>query len=107
MITNLSNYQLSDTERDLLTYRLSYAISTRSINKTDIFTTFEKLNQYLCTGLKNIEDTETLGADLSQLASSYYSKYKPFTKSLTKHGVVKKLEGNKTLLLHIRTREME
>ena len=79
VITNLSNYQLSETERDLLKYGLSYAIPPRSINKTDIFTTFEKLNRYLCTELKNTEDTETLRAQLSQLANSYYSKYKPST----------------------------
>ena len=53
LITDLSNYQLSDTERDLLKYGLSYAIPPGSINKTDIFTTFEKLNQYLCKELKN------------------------------------------------------
>ena len=74
VITNLSNYQLSDTERDLLKYGLSYAIPPRSINKTDIFTTFEKLNPYLCTKLKNTEDTEMLRAELSQLANLCYSK---------------------------------
>ena len=89
VITNLSNYQLSDTERDLLKYGLSYAIPPRSINKTDIFTTFEKLNRYLCTELKNTEDTETLRAELPQLANSYYSKYKPSTQTLKKHGILK------------------
>ena len=74
VITNLSNYQLSDTERNLLKYGLSYAIPPRSINKTDIFTTFEKLNPYLCTKLKNTEDTEMLRAELSQLANLCYSK---------------------------------
>ena len=71
VITNLSNYQLSDTEGDLFKYGLSYAMPLRSINKTDIFTTFEKLNRCLCTELKNTEDTETLTAELSQLANSY------------------------------------
>ena len=66
-------------ERDLLKYELLYVIPARPINKTDIFTTFEKLNRYLCTELKNTEDTETLRAQLSQLANSYYSKYKPST----------------------------
>ena len=92
-ITNLSNYQLSDTERDLLKYGLSYAIPPTSINKTDIFTIFEKLNQYFCTELKNAEDTGTLRAELSQLANSYYSKYKPSTQTLKKHGILKKLKG--------------
>ena len=98
VITNLSNYQLSDTERDLLKYGLSYAIPPRSINKTDIFTTFEKLNRYLCTELKNTEDTEILRAELSQLANSYYSKYKPSTQTLKKHGILKKLRGNKDIV---------
>ena len=37
VITNLSNYQLSDRERDLLRSGLSYAIPPRSINKTANF----------------------------------------------------------------------
>ena len=99
VIANLSNYQLSDTERDLLKYGLSYMIPPRSINKTDICTTFEKLNRYLCTELKNTEDTETLRAQLSQLANSYYSKYKPSTQTLKKHGILKKLRENKDIVI--------
>ena len=53
VITDLSNYQLSDTERDLLKYGLSYAKPPRSIHKTNIFTIFEKPNRYLCTELKD------------------------------------------------------
>ena len=53
VITNLSNYQLSDMERDLLKYGLSYAIPPRPTDKTDIFTIFEKPNRYLCTELKD------------------------------------------------------
>ena len=99
VIMNLSNYQLSDTERDLLKYGLSYAIPPRSINKADIFTTFEKLNWYLCTELKNIEDTEKLRAQLPQLANSYYSKYKPSIQMLKKHGILKKLRENKNIVI--------
>ena len=61
----------------------------------NIFTTFEELNQYLCTELKNTEDTETLRVELSQLANSHYSKYKPSTQMLKKHRILKKLKGNK------------
>ena len=78
---------------------LSYAIPQRSINKTDIFTTFEKLNRYLCTELKNTEDTETLRAELSQLANSYYSKYKQSTQTLKKHGILKKVRQNKDIVI--------
>ena len=59
VITNLSNYQLSDTKRGLLKSGLLYVILPKTINKTDIFNTFGKLNLYLCTELKNKEDTET------------------------------------------------
>ena len=99
VIANLSNYQLSDTERNLLKYGLSYAIPPRSINKTDIFTTFEKLNRYLCTELKNTEDTDILRAELLQLANLYYSKYKPSTQTLKKHGILKKLRENKDIVI--------
>ena len=72
-----------------------YAIPPRSINKTDILTTFEKINQCLCTKLKNEEDTEKL----SQLANSYYRKYKPSTQTLKKQGILKKLKGNKDIAI--------
>ena len=99
VITNLSNYQISDTERDLLKHGLLYAVPPRSINKADIFTTFERLNWYLCTELKNIEDTEKLRAQLPQLANSYYSKYKPSIQMLKKHGILKKLRENKNIVI--------
>ena len=97
--SNLSDYQLSDTKRDLLKYGLSYAMPPRSINKTDIFSTFEKLNRYLCTELKNTEDKKTLRAELLQLANSYYSKYKPSTQTLKKHQILKKRRGNKDIAI--------
>ena len=58
-------------------------------------TTFEKINQCLCTELKNKEDTEKL----SQLANSYYGKYKPSTQTLKKQGILKKLKGNKDIAI--------
>ena len=76
-----------------------YAIPPRSINKTDIFTTFEKLNRYLCTDLRNTDDAETLRAELSQLTNSCYSKYKPSTQTLNKHGLLKRLKGNKDIVI--------
>ena len=44
---------------DLLKYGLMYAVSSKSSNKTDIFTIFDKLNWYLCAELKNTEDRES------------------------------------------------
>ena len=59
---------------------------------------FEKLKGYLCTELKNREDTKTLRAQLSQLASSNYCKYKPSTQTFQKHGILKKLKGKKDIV---------
>ena len=67
-------------------------------NKPDIFTIFGKVYRYLCTVLKDAEDTETLKAELSQLAKSYYSNYKPSTQTLKKHGILKKLGGKKDIV---------
>ena len=58
-------------------------------------TTFEKINQCLCTELENNKDTEKL----SQLANSYYRKYKPSTQTLKKQGILKKLKGNKGIAI--------
>ena len=38
-------------------------------------------------------------AELSQLANSYYSKYKPSTQTLKKHGILKKLRVNKDIVI--------
>ena len=99
VITNLSNYKLSHMENDLLKYGLSYAIPPKFLSKTDVFTTFEKMNRYLSTELKSADDTETLKAELSKLANSYYSNYKPSQQTLKKHGILKRLRDNKDLVI--------
>ena len=38
-------------------------------------------------------------AELSQLANSYYSKYKPSTQTLKKRGILKKLRENKDIVI--------
>ena len=40
-----------------------------------------------------------LKAELSQLANLYYSKYKPSTKTLKKHGILRKLRENKDIVI--------
>ena len=49
--------------------------------------------------IKNTKDTETLRGELSHLENSYYSKYKPSTQTLKKHGILKKLKGNKVIVI--------
>ena len=36
---------------------------------------------------------------MSQLGNSYYSKYKPSTQTLKKHGILKKLRENKDIVI--------
>ena len=36
---------------------------------------------------------------MPQLANSYYSKYKPFTQTLKKHGILKKVRENKDIVI--------
>ena len=38
-------------------------------------------------------------AELSQLANSYYSKCKPSTQTLKKHGILKNLRENKDIII--------
>ena len=40
-----------------------------------------------------------LRAELPQLANSYYSKYKPSTQMLKKHGILKKLREHKDIVV--------
>ena len=50
--------------------------------------------------IKNYRERQSIvRAELSQLANSYYSTYKLSTQTLKEHGIVKKLKGNKGLVI--------
>ena len=99
VVTNLSSYNLTPEELDILTFGLSYGIPPNKLNRTDIFTTFDMIHRFLSGELYDNGNKNALTADLSQLANSYYSNYKPTKNTLKKHGILKKLKNNKNIII--------
>ena len=101
VVTNLSNTRLSPDELDLLKNGLDFAIPPATINKTDIFTQFEKIHRLLTSDIKNEEygKKAELRTEMSHLAINYYNSYKPRRADLKKHGILKRLRKNKDIVI--------
>ena len=75
-ITNLTQYQVSQEESDLLKVGLYFSIQPGKISKSKIFTTFEKIHHSFLDNLKSKETKIQVKVHLSYLANSYFYKYK-------------------------------
>ena len=75
VITNLSNYRLSDNEASLLKSGLYFAIPPANLIKMNILVSFENMCNILTSNLKDQEKTGEIVLQLSHLANSYYSYY--------------------------------
>ena len=99
IMNNLSNYRLARDEEELLKFGLNYGIPPLKISQTDIFTSFELLNSFLTSNLKDQHFSAPLLAELSHIAHSYSSSYRPSTQVLKKHRILKKLKANKDIII--------
>ena len=99
IITNLTNYELTQEETELLKHGLSYSIAPPFLSKTEVFCSFENINYYLSKNLKNANDKTHLKAELSYLAHSYYFNYKPSPRVLRQHRVLKSLRQNNDIII--------
>ena len=91
-ITNLTQYELSQEEPDFLKAGLYFSIQPDQIQKSEIFTTFKKINLMLF--LNNIKSEETqsqIKAHLSYLPNSYFYNYKPSPHILRQHRILQNL----------------
>ena len=76
-ITNLSQYELSQEEPDLLKAVIYFSIQPDEIQKSKTFTTLEKIH---CSSISNLKSEETknqIRAHLLYLANSYFYNNKP------------------------------
>ena len=87
-ITNLTQYELSLEESDLLKASLYFSIQPDKIRKSEIFTTFEKIHRSFINNLKFEETKSQIKAHLSYLANSYFYNYKPAPRILRQHRVL-------------------
>ena len=67
-ITNLTEYELSQEESDLLKAVLYFSIQPDKIQKSKIFTTFEKIH---CSFPNNLKSEETKSASLVSCLFSF------------------------------------
>ena len=86
-ITNLTQYELSQEESDLLKAGLYFSIQPDKIRKSEIFTTFEKIHRSFINNLKSEETKSQIKAHLSYLANSYFYNYKPSPRILRQYRV--------------------
>ena len=90
-ITNLTQYELSQEESDLLKAGLYFSIQPDKIRKSEIFTTFEKIHRSFLNNLKSEETKSQIKAHLSYLANSPFCNYKPSPRMLRQHRVLRNL----------------
>ena len=96
---NLTQYKLSQEESDLLRAEFCFAIQPDKIQKSEIFTTFEKIHCSFINNLKSEETKNQIKAHLSYLANSYFYNYKPSPRILRQHRVLLNLRKNKDIVI--------
>ena len=87
-ITNLTHYELSQEESDLLKAGLYFSIQPDEIRESKIFTTFEKIHCSFFNNLKSEETKSQINTHHSYLANSYFHNYKPSPRILRQHDVL-------------------
>ena len=98
-ITNLTQYELSQKESDLLKEGLYFSIEPHKTRKSEIFTTFEKVHRSFLNNLKSEETKSQIKAHLSYLANSYFYNYKSSPRILRQHRVLRNLRKNKDIVV--------
>ena len=98
-ITNLTQYELSQEETDLLKADLYFSIQPNKFRKSEIFTTFEKIHRSFSKNLKSEETKSQIKAHLSYLANSYFYNYKPFPRILHQYRVLRNLRKHNNITI--------
>ena len=99
IITNLTQYQLSQIESDLFKAGLYFSIQPDKIWKSEIFTTFEKIHRSFLNNFKSEETKSQIKAHLSYLANSYFYNYKPSPRILRQYRILQNLRKNKDIFI--------
>ena len=101
VITDLSNYHLSDNEASLLKNGLYFAIPPANLIKTNILVSFENMCKFLTSNMKDQENTGEVVSQHSHLANSYHSYHKPSVTIFKKHSILKRLRNNQEIVILI------
>ena len=98
-ITNLTQYELSQEESDLLKADLYFSIPPDKLRKSKIFTIFEKINRSFINNLKSEETKSQIKVHLSNLVNSYFYNYKPSPHILHQIRISQNLRKNKDIAI--------
>ena len=77
VVKNLSLFEFSTEELELLRYALSHSIPLKQLRKTEVFTTFDMIHRFLRFELSSNQFENALQTDTSYLTNNYYSNYPP------------------------------
>ena len=99
LLLTLTQYELSQEETVLLKARLYFSIQPDKIQKSEIFTTFEKIHHSFLNKLTVEETKSQIKAHLLYLANSYFYNYKPSPRILRQHRVLRNLRKNKDIVI--------
>ena len=88
IFTNLTQYELFQEESDLIKAGLYFSIPQDKIRKSEIFTTFEKIDHSFLNNLKSEETKSQIKAHPSHLANSYFYNCKLSPSILRQHRVL-------------------
>ena len=92
-------YELPLEESDLLKVDLYFSIQQDKIQKSEIFTTFEKIHCSFLNNLKSEQNKSQIKVHLSYLANSSLYNYKPSPSILHQHRILRNLRKNKDILI--------
>ena len=98
-IANLTQYELNQEESHLLKAGLYFFIQLDKIQKSQIFTTFEKIHHSFINNLKSKETKNQIKAHLLFLANSYFYNCKPSPHILHQHRILQNLRKNKGIVI--------
>ena len=97
--TNLTQYELSQEEPDLLKAGLYFSNQPDKIRKSEIFTASEKIHCSFINNPKSKETENQIKAHLLYLANYYFYNFKPSPHILRKHRVLQNLRKNKDIVI--------
>ena len=96
-ITNLTQYELSQEEFDLLKTDLYFSNQPGKIQISEIFTTFEKIHLLFLNNLKSEETKSQIKVHFWYLANSYFYNCKPSPRITRQQPVLWNLETPSSL----------
>ena len=94
-----SSHSLTSEQLNILKFGLTHSTRPPKINESVVFACFELINHTMGKKLRNTKQAGKRVADLSHLAHTYVSSYRPTTVGLKKLRVLKEIRKNKNIVI--------